>query len=367
LRNPLSPIQTAADVLGRHTRADPVAQQLCGVIDRQVRQMVRLIDDLLEVSRITQGRVDLRMAVFDLRSAVSQAVEAVGALIASRAHRLSLVLPGLPVWVNGDAQRLVQAISNVLHNACKYTPEGGRIEVELAERDGRAVLQVSDNGLGIAPTLLPHLFDLFVQGERTIDRAEGGLGIGLTLVRSILERHAGDVMADSAGPGEGSRFTLSLPTAAAPAASPAADPPTLPAQAAPRRVLVVEDNMEAARMLTQFVEILGHRAEALADPYVAEAAILAGAPDLVLMDIGLPGLSGYELTERLRAAGYAGVVIAVSGYGSEADRARSRAAGFDQHWIKPVDPRLLEQVLAGSLADQATWRAPAIGTESKAV
>ncbi|QDT14222.1 hybrid sensor histidine kinase/response regulator [Alienimonas californiensis] len=354
LRNPLSPIKNAALLLGgldgEGSEPEPSARrEACEILGRQVDHLSRLVDDLLDVSRIVRGRIELRREPIDLRVCVHTAVEAVRPLIREQNHDLSLTLPDDPVWVNGDAVRLAQILSNLLTNAAKYMVPGGAVRVR-AEREtdgeggGTVAVVVEDDGLGIAADVLPHVFVLFAQGETSIERARGGLGIGLTLVKRLATMHGGTVVADSPGPGRGSTFTLRLPTLAAGPAD--AEPRTTGATAAPAvepgrslKVLVVEDSRPAALMMTRLIErFWGHEVRVAADGAAGLAAAAAFGPDLVLCDIGLPGISGYEVAERLRADDATAdvLLVALTGYGAVEDRRKSAAAGFDAHLVKPA-------------------------------
>jgi signal transduction histidine kinase/ActR/RegA family two-component response regulator len=358
LRNPLAPILNAVELL-RVEGDDPVAlERQREVIYRQARQMVRLVDDLLDVARITRGKIEIRRDAMDLVTCVEQAVEAVRPLIEARGHRLSLSLPPHPITLAGDAVRLNQAVVNLLNNAARYTERGGCLSVELQRETGSAVVRVRDTGAGIAPDLLPHVFDLFIQGDRSLARAEGGLGIGLTLVKKIVELHGGTVSARSGGRNLGSEFTLRLPISdcGSPplrAGNRIADwsEPVVPQSAIRNpqsRVLVVEDNRDAAETLSELLAAWGHEVHVAHDG--GEGIELAQAlhPDVVLLDIGLPGADGYEVCARLRRS--PGLertqIVAVTGYGQSSDRERSRAAGFHQHLVKPIDAADLRRVLA---------------------
>jgi PAS domain S-box-containing protein len=341
LRNPLGAIASAIQVLDRVDDA-AVGARARVVIARQIQHLSRLVEDLLDVSRATTGKITVRREVVDLGAIAERTVAEVAARHPGRAGELALA--ARPVRVLGDAVRLEQVIINLVENALKYTPSGGRVSVAVDEVDGAATLVVEDNGAGIATDLLPRVFDLFVQGDHSLDRAEGGLGIGLTLVRRLVELHGGSVTAASAGVGCGSRFTVRLPlTAAAP-------PPAMRPSAGSndtRRILVIEDNDDAREMLSQLVRVLGHEVHEAADGVSGVAAALRLLPDVTLVDIGLPGVDGYEVAERIRKdpRGERLTLVAVTGYGRREDRERALAAGYDDLVVKPVDPARLAAVL----------------------
>jgi len=350
LRNPLAPISAAAELLASG-KGDERVQRASAIIRRQVRHLTGLVDDLLDASRVTQGMITLHTGRLELAHVVADAAEQARPLIEARRHRLELRLAAEAVQVSGDHKRLVQVLVNLLGNAAKYTPEGGRIELEMEAGEGEAVLAVRDNGAGMAPGLAEAAFDLFHQGERTLDRAQGGLGIGLALVKSLVEQHGGTVAADSAGPGQGSCFTVRLPRigAAGAAATPAARDPA-PEQAT-RRILVVDDNADAAQMVAMLLQMLGHEVAVEHDPLQALAAARERRFDACILDIGLPGMDGHELARQIRRLPDAGDIlfIALTGYGRDQDRQASSAAGFHHHFVKPVDIDALGQVLAAGL------------------
>jgi PAS domain S-box-containing protein len=337
LRNPLAPIVTALSLI--KLRGDASASRELVVIERQVQHVVRLVDDLLDVSRVTRGKIALNKEPLDLADVVVRAVEIASPLLERRRHELSVEVPRPGMRVVGDAVRLAQLVANLVTNAAKYTEVGGKIEVR-AWRDGHeAVLQVKDNGVGIHPSLLPRIFDLFVQGPRTSDRAEGGLGIGLTVVRSVAQLHGGSVVALSDGPGRGSAFVVRLPTSTLEATR---EPPPAPlaTAAAPRRVLVVDDNVDAASLLGELCTTMGHEVRVAHDGPQALAALDGFSPEVAILDIGLPVMDGYELAARIRERLDHGCrLIALTGYGQEHDRRRSEDSGFAAHLVKPVDPR----------------------------
>ena len=354
LRNPLAPIRNGLTILAReHPGGD--RGRLVGMMDRQLVHLVRLVDDLLDVSRVTTGKVTLRRERVAVQAVLATAVETSRPLVEQAGHELRLVTPDGPLVVDGDPTRLAQVVTNLLNNAAKYTPPGGRIEVSAAADGNGAVVRVSDNGVGIPADMLPRVFDLFTQVGRSIDRAQGGLGIGLSLVRKLVELHDGSVTVESAGPGQGSTFTVRLPLAAGATADPA--PPsgpggTRPATAA-RRILVVDDNVDAAESLALLLGIGGHTVTTAYSGPDAVAAAARTRPDVVFLDIGLPGMNGYEVAERLRSdpAVPRPVLVALTGWGSPDDRARAAAAGFDHHLTKPADAAQVTDLLARLGAD----------------
>ena len=337
LRNPLAPIVTALELM--RLRHAGVAERERGIIDRQVRHLSRLVDDLLDVARIAQGKVQLERSRTDLREVVDRALELTGPALRER-EPIALDLPDQPVCVNGDEVRLVQVVCNLLVNAVKFTPPKAAIRLRVEADDDDAVLIVTDEGRGISPDLLPHVFDLFVQGEQDLDRRTGGLGLGLGIVKMLVEMHLGTVEAHSAGIGRGSRFVVRLPRARAAAAAPRPAPEPAPV-AAPggRRVLVVDDNVDAAQSLAELLRLTGYEVRAVHDGRAALATLDEGfLPAIALLDIGLPGMTGYELAAHLRrdrrVSGL--VLVALTGYGRDPDRARALAADFDEHLVKPV-------------------------------
>lgn len=349
LRNPLAPILNAVQILGLQEVEDPLQRQATAIIQRQIERLTRLIDDLLEASRVTTGRIRLQRATIDLRQVVEHAVETARPLVVQRRHELSVSLPPEAVWLSGDATRLEQVLVNLLSNAAKYTDEAGRIELSLDRIDSEAVLRVRDTGMGIAPEVLPSIFDLFTQAPRPPDRSQGGLGIGLTVVRRIVELHGGSVEAFSAGRGQGSEFAVHLPLMRAPDKSAAADPPAR-SSVARLRLLVVDDNQDAADSAALLLRRAGHEVRTAYSGSEALEAALAERPDAVLLDLGLPEIDGYEVARRLRQkSGFDDVLlVALTGYGQESDRQRSQEAGCDAHLVKPVNIKKIEEVLAGA-------------------
>jgi signal transduction histidine kinase/ActR/RegA family two-component response regulator len=336
LRNPLAPILTALQLM--RLRGVTGAERERTIIERQVRHVVGLVDDLLDVSRITRGKVQLKRERVDLAELVAKAIEMTSPAIEERHHALSVDVPrGLVV--EGDPARLAQVFANLLTNAAKYTEDGGRITV-VGRREGNdALVSVTDNGTGIAADMLPHIFDLFTQERQDIDRSEGGLGLGLAIVRSLVQAHGGSASATSEGKGSGATFTVRLPTTTAPieAASSPLHPVTAPLQG--RRVLVVDDNRDAAELLSDSLRTLGHEVRVALDGPSALDAARAFRPEVALLDLGLPVMDGFELATRLRSDPGSSAIelIAVTGYGQEIDRRRTREAGFGEHLVKPVD------------------------------
>jgi len=345
LRNPISPMLTALNLM-RMRGGDAFARERT-IVERQVKHLVRLVDDLLDVSRITRGKVELKREVVELSEVVTSAIEMASPLLEARRHHVEVRVPQGGLLVEGDPDRLAQVVANLLSNAAKYTEPGGAVAVRAGRECGEVVLRVRDSGMGIAPELLPRVFDLFVQGQRALDRSQGGLGLGLTIVRSLVEMHGGRVRAESGGPGRGSTFTVRLPALQALPLRAATGGTLLRRRlpdAAARRVLVVDDNQDAADALVEALAAKGHAtAVAYDDPSALEAAVRV-RPELAFLDIGLPVMDGYELARRLRELfGRTIKLVALTGYGQDRDRAAARAAGFDEHLVKPVD---LERIVA---------------------
>lgn len=349
LRNPLAPISAASELL-RHVELDRERiKKTSDVIARQVDHMTGLIDDLLDVSRVSRGLIELENAICDTRSILTNAVEQVRPLIDSRRHHFTLHVPPDAGFVQGDQKRLIQVITNLLNNAAKYTPEGGSITLAMRAEQKDIVITVTDNGIGMAPNVISRVFDMFAQAERTPDRSQGGLGIGLALVKSLVELHKGSVTAYSAGTRQGSTFTVTLPRMekSGESALPEARRRSLPSTKG-RRLLVVDDNLDAARMLGMYLEEAGHE---IIIEHSAQAALeraYAEIPDVCLLDIGLPDMDGNELAQRLRAQAETTntILIAITGYGQRQDREKSIAAGFNHHFVKPVDLEKLLGILA---------------------
>lgn len=349
LRNPLAPIRTGLQLLGAGPPADAAQYRaVTHMMERQMNQLRRLIDDLLEVSRISTGKLTLQREPLDLREVVSMALEACQPLIDRGGHRMSVTVPDEPLWVDGDPARLSQALSNLLNNACKYTPDGGSIWLTLDRADGQAVLRVRDSGVGLPEDMIARVFDMFAQVNRSLERAQGGLGIGLALVRSLVTMHGGRVVAESPGPGQGSSFTIELPLAAedsVPAPLPVRPEPGTP-QAL--RILVVDDNEDAAASLAMLLALSGHAVEVENSGQAALRKAETFLPQAVLCDLGMPGMSGHEFATRLRQDRRfaATLLVALTGWGSEDDKRRSRAAGFNEHLIKPASVDEVAALLA---------------------
>jgi PAS domain S-box-containing protein len=347
LRSPLAPISNAVQVL-RMAGADRASVQAASeMLERQVGQMAHLVDDLLDMSRITHGRIELRRERIELAPVLNQAVEAARALYREMGHELTVTLPLEAVFVDADPTRLTQVVGNLLNNACKFTEKGGHVRLKVERHDGYAVISVRDDGIGIAPEQLSRVFGMFSQVDTSLERSRGGLGIGLTLVRTLVEMHGGTIEARSEGLGHGSEFVVRLPTAVdAPRPVPAV--PSAAAPANGRRVLIVDDNADGAESLAMMLRFAGHETEIAHDGLQAVAAADRFRPDAMLLDIGLPGLNGYEVCRRIRSRPWGGdlLMVAVTGWGQDEDRQRSKEAGFDTHVVKPVDPTAIMKMLA---------------------
>lgn len=351
LRNPLAPIRNGLHLLRHVQSGTEQYDKLRTMMERQLAQLVKLIDELLEVSRIATGKIILQRERLDVRDVVRTAVESCEPLFQAAKHTLTLKLPSRALWVVGDPARLAQAVSNLLNNAAKYTPNGGEVEVTLTRSRGEVVVSVQDNGLGIPAAMLGRVFDMFAQVNQTLDRAQGGLGIGLSLVRSLVALHGGSVSARSAGPGQGSCFTLRLPSApSGEAPQPASTAPGAEALAPVRRlrVLVVDDNVDAADSLAILLQASGHDTRVAYGGQQALQAAQAFQPEAIFCDLGMPGMGGFELASRLRqdARFDDTALIAVTGWGTEDDKRRTQRAGFDFHLTKPAGPDNLQAILA---------------------
>jgi len=348
LRNPLAPIRNVVEILHLTDGAPPELRSALGVIDRQLSHMTRLVNDLMDVSRISRNKLELRKERVDLARILDDAVEAARPLLAARAHDFGMDLPPEPIWLDADPTRLAQAIANLLNNAAKYTERGGRVRLSARREGGRAVITVRDSGMGIPPEALATIFEKFAQLDRSLDKSEGGLGIGLHLARHLAEMHGGTLSASSKGTGQGSEFTLTVPVALAPRA----EDPTAAAGEARRgrsfRILVVDDSRDGADSLGLLLEKSGHTVRIAYDGLRAVEVAKEFQPDVVLLDLGLPKLNGYEAAEHIRQLpeGKDTTLIALTGLSQEMARMRSREAGFDVHLVKPVDPVALFRTMA---------------------
>jgi len=352
LRNPLAPMRTALDIAER-APDDPAAARFSrDVFSRQLTHVTRLVDDLLDLGRITRDKIELKLETLDLNQLARDAVAVILPQAQSREQRLEITLPNRPTPIRGDATRMAQVVWNLLSNANKYTPAGGSIRLDVRHDDGHALLEVSDTGIGIGPELLPMIFEPFVQGERPLDRQAGGLGIGLTLARRLVELHRGSLAAASAGPDRGTTFSVRLPMLPVEMVSTqnGADASATPE---PLRVLLVDDNDDVLQSMAMLVRMIGHEVAMARDGRQALALATSFAPDVVLLDIGLPGMSGYDVSRALRARDPTrnALIVACTGYGRDDDRERSAEAGFDRHAVKPLSADLLLEIFA-----QATER-----------
>ena len=345
LRNPLAPIRNALEVLHRTGDEPALKERALAILGRQLHQLVRLTDDLLDVSRITTDRLELRRARIDMRTVIASAVETTQPLIDAAAHTLTIDLPQQPLWVDADFTRMAQAFANLLNNAAKYTDRGGRISVAATAEGGTVITTVSDTGIGISPELMPRIFDMFMQAERISDGGQSGLGIGLTLARRLVELHGGRIDASSEGRGKGTTFVVRMPQSTAPDDRPAGVvAPRVPVSG---RVLVAEDIPDAAEMLRMMLETMGHEVRVAADGVQAVAIARTFVPQIALLDIGMPRMNGYDAARQIRAdLGAAVVLVALTGWGQDEDQARARDAGFDYHLTKPADPAVVERMIA---------------------
>lgn len=350
LRNPLAPIRNALQILQLTEGKDEVVEAATRMMERQVGQMVRMVDDLLDVSRISRGRIVLRKGRVELASTVHHAVEAVHAMYDSMHHELTVTLPSEPIYVNADPTRLAQVVGNLLNNACKFTDKAGHISVALEREADQAIIRVQDDGIGIATEQLPSIFEMFTQIDTSLERSVSGLGIGLTLVKNIVELHGGTIVVHSEGVGRGSEFVVRLPIVVEEGKPPTLEPDDNGlAMAAPRRILVVDDNRDSATSLVMLLSMTGNEVHAAYDGFEAVEAAEQFRPDVILLDIGLPKLNGYEVVRRIREQPWSQgmVIVALTGWGQDEDRQRSTAAGFDGHLVKPVALTALRKLLAG--------------------
>jgi len=350
LRNPLAPIRTGLHVL----RAGGSAEQQTKInemMERQLGHLVRMVDDLLDISRVTLGKITLKKEHVDFRTVLHGALETSRPLVEAAAHELAIRLPPDPLPLEVDPTRIAQVIANPVNNSAKYTPPGGRIQITAEAAPGMLIARVSDSGSGIAPEMLPKVFDMFTQAERSIEDSHGGLGIGLALVRKLVEMHGGTVGAESPGEGRGSTFTVRLPLAAEGTTVAARTDEVTADGSSSLRVLIVDDNLDAAEGLAMCLELEGHRARTAADGESALALAAEFHPQAAILDIGLPGMSGYDLARCLRAQANADpppLLVAVTGWGTEEDRRRAQEAGFDLHLVKLIDPDKLNRLITGA-------------------
>lgn len=351
LRNPLAPIRTGLEIIKRDPSGD-AAKQARDMMERQLTHLVRLIDDLLDISRISLGRLELKKTSITLQSIIDTAIEGSTPFFEANKQTLHTHIPSNTITLMGDLTRLSQIISNLLNNAAKYTPAGGVISLDASTEDSKVTIAVSDNGAGIPSEMLEGIFDMFGQVDQTLDRAQGGLGIGLALVRKLVELHEGTVKAESTGPGKGSTFRITLPIKVARPEATGALSPSLPAieHTPPRKILIVDDNVDAARSLQMLLMLQGQHAEVTHSARQALQVFDAFHPDLVFLDIGLPDMDGFEVARqiRLRPGGATPCLVALTGWGSEKDKLKAKEAGFNGHMTKPAEPRLIEQFIAAA-------------------
>ena len=346
MRNPLAPLRNALDILRLNGHDPALIQNVREIMDRQVQQLGRLVDDLLDVSRISQGKLTLRRERIDVQALVTQALQTSAPLLEAHQHQLEVQLPNQPLPVEVDRARFIQILVNLLNNAAKYTPDGGRIAVAAALEGGEVVVRVRDNGVGVPVEMQARIFDLFTQIDLGAERTHGGLGIGLTLVRRLVELHGGRITCSSPGAGGGSEFAVYLPALATPRTAPAA-PAAAPPSESSRHILIVEDNADGRESLAMLLRLMGHRVETAADGPSGVQAVLTARPQVALIDIGLPGLDGYQVAAQVRAALAQDVfLVALTGHAQPEDRRRALEAGFDNHLTKPIDLDDLRDLLA---------------------
>jgi CheY-like chemotaxis protein len=349
LRNPLAPIRNALQMLRLTSGNGKTVQSTTEMMERQVGQMVRLVDDLLDVSRISRGKIELRKERVELASVVHHAVEACRLAIECANHDLTITLPPQPIYLSGDPTRLAQVMGNLLNNACKFTDNGGRISLTVEREGEQAVIRVRDSGIGIAADQLPRIFDMFMQVDTSLERAVSGLGIGLTLVKNLVEMHDGTLEVNSEGLGQGSEFVVRLPALVETAKLPPPEPTVSePTTTTARRILIVDDNRDSAESLAMLLKMTGHETHTAYDGLEAVNTAMTFMPDVIFMDIGLPNLNGYEACRKIREQpwGKDMVLIALTGWGQEEDRQKSRDAGFNGHLVKPVEHAALMKLLA---------------------
>jgi signal transduction histidine kinase/CheY-like chemotaxis protein len=349
LRNPLAPIRNSMQILKMPRVDAATAERTTGIMDRQVQHLVRLVDDLLDVSRVMRGKIELRRERVELASVIARAVETAQPLLEAQHHDFKIHLPAEPLPLDADPVRLAQIIANLLTNAAKYTEPNGHIRLTAASEGEQVVLRVTDNGIGIDAEMLPHIFELFVQVDHASTRTQGGLGIGLTLVKSLVEMHGGAVEVHSEGLGKGSEFVVRLPLSVAPCKEPDDEQQGEPHTTRPTgyRLLVVDDNQDAANSLAVLLRLKGHEVQVAHDGFTALEVIKNYRPEAIFLDLGMPGMDGYEVARRIRQQPDLGNVVlaAITGWGQQEDRRRSMAAGFNYHLVKPPETRVLERVL----------------------
>ncbi|MEK6262086.1 MAG: PAS domain S-box protein [Planctomycetota bacterium] len=347
LRNPLAPIRNALQIVQLSAGSDEAVQSASQTMERQIRHMVRLVDDLLDVSRISRGKIDLRQERVELAPIIHQAVESSRPAIESAQHQLTVTLPPNPVYLDADPVRLAQVFSNLLNNASKYSDPKGRISITVEQRGGEVAVSVKDTGVGISSDMLPKIFEMFTQVDTSLERSQGGLGIGLTLVERLVEMHGGSVSARSEGPGRGSEFVVRLPILIETSNTQQPPEPTVSEPTPPRRILIVDDNRDSATTLSMLLKLTGNETHTAYDGLAAVEAAIKFKPDVVILDIGLPKLNGHEAARKIREqpGGKSIVLVALTGWGQEDDRRKSREAGFDGHMVKPVDHAALMKLL----------------------
>jgi signal transduction histidine kinase/CheY-like chemotaxis protein len=338
LRNPLAPIKSALQILALRKGAEGSDKGTLAIIDRQVTHLVRIVDELLDAARVSTGRINLKKETVEVASLISRAVELSEPLIREKHHALHVNQPSEPLYLQGDLPRLTQILGNILNNAAKYTEPYGRIEINVFNVGDTVEIAVKDNGIGISKEILPQVFDLFTQSEKALDRAQGGLGIGLTVVKHLVEKHGGTIVASSEGLGKGSEFRVMFPLVEPPQADLPSSTP-LQEESVGRRILVVDDNPDARELLAEFLTIIGNDVITASDGNSALSAALEALPAIIILDLGLPGMDGYEVAKKLRTVDGLEdtLLIALTGYGQPGDRRRTREAGFDHHLVKPVD------------------------------
>ena len=349
LRNPLAPIRNALEIMQLCGDDPHIISESRSMMERQLQQMVRLVDDLLEVSRISRGKVDLRKEKTDLATIVQSALEISRPLIDQAGQQLLVQLPSRPVFVDADVTRLAQVFANLLNNAAKYTPRGGRIDLTVQQQGNMVDVSIKDDGIGIPESMLIRVFDLFTQVDRSLEKSQGGLGIGLTIVKRLVEMHGGTVAAKSAGTDRGSEFVVQLPLVASLTHANKQSDPSNGSTIARRRILVVDDNHDAAITMSMMLKLLGHELRTAHDGEAAIEEAEEFRPEVMLLDIGLPKLNGYDVARHIRSQvwGRTLFLVALTGWGQQDDKRRAAEAGFDHHFTKPVDPVALQKLLTG--------------------